>query len=133
MPPIFPRFKMFFILFECPAGLSWIEEICCVGRQDICCVQTRSLVRLQTRNLWCLQTRICCVYRQEIRGLPRHPNGMDNTGGGAAFGGPPVWSIELGCLGRPQISCLQTQQISCLQTTDFLSADTTDFLSTDTI
>ena len=28
----------------------------------------------------------------------------------------PVWSIELGCLGRPQISCLQTQRISCLRT-----------------
>ena len=60
--------------------------ICCVCRQDI-----------------------SCVSRQDICGLPRHPFSIDNTGGRRRR--PPVFSIALGCLGRPHMSCLQKQQV----------------------
>ena len=66
------------------------QDICCVCRQEICCV--------------CRQ-EICCVYRQEICGLPRHPNGMDDTGGPPSAA-PPVWSIELACVGMV-LACLR--------------------------
>ena len=61
------------------------------------CLQTRHLLCLQTRNLLCCRQEICCVCRpeiccvcrREICGLPRHPNGMDDTGA-AAFDGRPL-------------------------------------------
>ena len=50
---------------------------------------------------------------------------------GAAFSGPPVLAMKLGCLCRQQISYLQTQQISCLQTQQMscLHTHTPDVLS----
>ena len=47
--------------------------------------------------------------RLDLCGLPRHPNGIAKTAAA-------VLAMELGWLGRPQMSCLLTQEMSWLQT-----------------
>ena len=93
------------------------QEICCVSRPEICCVCRQDICCVCRQDICCVcRQDICCVCRQEICGLPRHPNGIVDTG-------------ERPLRGR--FLCVDNGIGMSWQTTDFLSADTTDVLSAD--